>query len=47
MRKVAWPTWPEVRRYALVVFVVVVLFTVMVFGLDFVFGEMSTWLYSA
>jgi preprotein translocase subunit SecE len=46
MRKVAWPTWDEVRRYSLVVFVVVVLFTALVFGLDFVFGEMSGWLYN-
>jgi preprotein translocase subunit SecE len=45
MRKVAWPTWPEVRKYSLVVLVTVVIFTALVGGLDFVFGVFSNWLY--
>jgi preprotein translocase subunit SecE len=45
MRKVAWPSWPEVRRYSIVVLVTVVLFTALVFGLDSLFGVLSAWLY--
>jgi len=45
MRKVAWPTWPEVRRYSLVVLVTVVIFTAMIGATDALFGIMSDWLY--
>lgn len=45
MRKVAWPSWPEVRRYSLVVLVTVVIFTAFIGGVDAVFGVMSDWLY--
>ena len=45
MRKVAWPHWPEVRRYALIVLVTVVVITAIVGGLDSVFGILSGWLY--
>jgi len=45
MRKVAWPTWPEVRKYSIVVLVTVVLFTAYVGVLDILFGLASTWLY--
>mgnify|MGYP003328797251 FL=1 len=45
MRKVAWPTWPEVRRYSLVVLGTVVVFTAVVGGLDAAFGFFSNWLY--
>ena len=45
MRKVAWPSWPEVRKYSIVVLVTVVIFTAFVFGLDSLFGVLSTWLY--
>ena len=45
MRKVAWPHWPEVRRYALIVLVTVVIITAYVGGLDAVFGILSGWLY--
>lgn len=45
MRKVAWPHWPEVRRYSLVVLVTVVIFTAFIGGLDAGFGVMSDWLY--
>ena len=39
LRKVAWPTRPEVVKYSIVVLVTVVLLTGLIFGLDFVFGE--------
>ena len=45
MRKVAWPNWPEVRKYSIVVLVTVVIVTVLVFGLDSGIGEISSWLY--
>ncbi len=45
MRKVAWPHWPEVRRYAIIVLITVVVITAIVGGLDSVFGILSGWLY--
>ncbi len=45
MRKVAWPKWPEVRRFSIIVFVTVVLYTAYVGGLDSLFGVLSSWLY--
>jgi preprotein translocase subunit SecE len=45
MRKVAWPTWPEVRRYSIVVLITVVLFTTFIGAIDAVFGVLSDWLY--
>ena len=45
MRKVSWPTAPEVRRYSIIVLVAVVIVTAYVFGLDSLFGIFSGWLY--
>lgn len=45
MRKVAWPKWPEVRRFSLIVLSTVVIYTAYVFGLDSLFGVLSGWLY--
>ena len=45
MRKVAWPRWPEVRRYSIIVLITVVVITAFVGGLDAVFGILSGWLY--
>jgi preprotein translocase subunit SecE len=45
MRKVAWPKWPEVRRFSLIVLTTVVIYTLFVFGLDSLFGVLSGWLY--
>ncbi|MFM7337732.1 MAG: preprotein translocase subunit SecE [Actinomycetota bacterium] len=45
MRKVAWPKWPEIRRYSIIVLVTVVIITAFVGGLDAVFGILSGWLY--
>lgn len=38
LRKVAWPTRPEVINYSLVVLVTVVLMTALIAGLDYLFG---------
>lgn len=45
MRKVAWPRWPEVRRYSIIVLITVVVITAFVGGLDAGFGILSGWLY--
>ena len=45
MRKVAWPKWPEVRRFSGIVLVTVILYTAFIFGLDSLFGVLSGWLY--
>lgn len=37
LRKVAWPTRDEVLRYSLIVLVALVIFTSLVFGLDYLF----------
>jgi preprotein translocase subunit SecE len=45
MRKVAWPKWPEVRRFSMIVLVTVVVYTAYIGGLDSLFGVLSSWLY--
>ena len=45
MKKVAWPKWPEVRRYSVIVLVTVVVFTAYIGALDALFGVFSGWLY--
>ena len=47
MRKVAWPKRPEVKRYSIIVIITVVVYTALVGGFDFVFGELSQWFYSS
>ena len=34
LKKVSWPTWDEVTRSTVVVFVTVILFTAFIYGLD-------------
>ena len=46
LRKVAWPTRPEVRRYSIVVIITVVMYTALVGGCDYVFGHLSEWFYT-
>jgi preprotein translocase subunit SecE len=45
MRKVAWPTWEEVRKYSVIVLITVLVFVAYVGGLDFLFGTFTGWLY--
>ena len=47
MAKVAWPGWPEVRKYSVVVLITVLLFTAFVGGLDFLFNSLFSWLYGS
>jgi preprotein translocase subunit SecE len=39
LRKVAWPTRPEVINYSLVVLVTIAILTALIFGLDYVFAK--------
>jgi preprotein translocase subunit SecE len=39
LRKVAWPTRPEVINYSIIVLVAVVILTAYIASLDFAFGE--------
>ncbi len=39
LRKVAWPTRGETINYSIIVFVTLVLFTTLVFGIDWVFSS--------
>ncbi len=41
MKKVVWPTRPDVTRYFLVVVALLVVLTSLIFGLDFLFSKLS------
>jgi preprotein translocase subunit SecE len=45
LRKVAWPTRPEVRSYSILVLVVVVVFTTFITLIDVAFGTGALWLF--
>ncbi|MGZ4114614.1 MAG: preprotein translocase subunit SecE [Actinomycetota bacterium] len=45
LRKVVWPSGREVRTYAIVVVVAVVMATVFVFALDQLFNHFVIWLF--
>ncbi len=46
LRKVAWPTRPEVVNYSIIVLVAVVVLTAYVAVLDYVFGDLILRLFS-
>ena len=46
MRKVAWPSRPEVVRYSLIVTATVFVYTAFIFGLDMGLGRIAEWFYS-
>jgi len=45
LRKVAWPTRAEVVRFSVIVFIALVILTLLIFGLDLVFGKAVIWLF--
>ena len=45
LRKVAWPTREEVRRYSIIVLAAVVVVTALVSGLDYGFGKLILWVF--
>jgi preprotein translocase subunit SecE len=47
MRKVAWPKWPEVRRYSIVVLITVSILTAIIGVADAAFGVLTDWLYQS
>jgi preprotein translocase SecE subunit len=47
MNKVAWPKWPEIRRYSIVVLVTVVVFTSIIGVTDTAVGFITDWLYKS
>jgi preprotein translocase subunit SecE len=46
MRKVAWPTRPEVARYSLIVTVCVIVLMAFVSGIDFGLSHVAEWFYA-
>ena len=46
MRKVAWPTRPEVVRYSIIVTATVVIYTAYIGGLDYALRYAADWFYS-
>jgi len=46
MRKVAWPTRPEVVRYSIIVTATVIVYTAFVGGLDFGLQYVADWFYA-
>jgi len=45
LRKVAWPTRPEVRSYSILVLITVVVFTTFITLIDVAFGNWALWLF--
>jgi preprotein translocase subunit SecE len=45
LRKVIWPTRPQLRTYTIVVLIFVVAFGLFVAGLDIVFTKFALWLF--
>ena len=45
MRKVAWPTRPEVVRYSVIVTFCVIVYMVFVSGIDFGLSQVAEWFY--
>ena len=45
MRKVAWPTKAEVRKYSIVVLIAIIVLTALIAGLDWSFGSAILKLY--
>ncbi|HUG85378.1 MAG TPA: preprotein translocase subunit SecE [Euzebya sp.] len=45
LRRVAWPSRPEVVQYSLIVLVTTLLIGAFIFGLDQLFGQIVFWIY--
>ena len=45
LRKVAWPTRPEVKNYSIIVLITVLIFMALVTGLDIAFAKGILWLF--
>jgi preprotein translocase subunit SecE len=47
LRKVAWPTRSETLNYSLITLITLVVFTLAIFGIDWVFSELVLRLFNA
>ena len=45
LRKVAWPTRPEVVRYSIIVTATIVVYTAFIGGIDYVMQYVADWFY--
>ena len=45
LRKVAWPDRAEVVNYSIIVFIVLVVLIMLIFGLDYLFGKFVFYLF--
>jgi len=46
VEKVSWPTWSELQSSSVVVMVAVLIFSVVIFAMDFTFEKLMTLVYS-
>jgi preprotein translocase subunit SecE len=46
MNKVSWPTWPELQSSAVVVLVAMLIFALVIFGVDAIFQGLLNILYN-
>ena len=47
LRKVAWPTRSETINYSIITLITLVVFTLLIFGIDWVFSELVLRLFNA
>ncbi|MCI2082642.1 MAG: preprotein translocase subunit SecE [Bacteroidales bacterium] len=45
-QKVAWPTWPNLQRSAIVVMVTTLIFTIVIFLMDLIFKNLMQFIYT-
>lgn len=45
VHKVSWPSWDELQQTTIIVLVALLLFTLAIFGMDFVAEKVLTFLY--
>ena len=46
VNKTSWPTWPELQNSAIVVMVASVIIAMVIFVMDFSFGNLLKWIYT-
>lgn len=46
VHKVTWPSWGELQQTTIIVLVALVIFTLLIFGMDFVSEKVLTLLYN-
>lgn len=46
LHKVSWPSWDELQQTTIIVLVALIIFTAVIFGMDFVAQHVLTFIYS-